>query len=576
MPDETKEKNELSRRIFMKSALSGLGVAAAAGFSSCVAPRILRAETADASAGSLPNPIQAVGKPGTPDGFIGDNPKNAHAILWNKSAYLAKKGGLPAPTETASVVVIGGGIAGLTAAYALRDLRPVLLEQGAQFGGNAKGERWNDLEYSIGSSYIPKPEAGTPLGKLLTELGLDTRIRFESARDEAIMLRGKHAGNHPGKQKSSPTLLAPFWSGASDPARAEEFKRVFNALLAIENENYPAIPARSAKERAHLNALDQLTFAQWVKKNLGTIHPHIEELFHEYCWDSLGGAYDELSAAQVLNFITADLAGGMGALPGGNAAISEALYVNLAGALPEHSLRTRALCVDVTVNTAGVTVTYDDAAGGLRAIQAKACVVTSPKFVARVLVAGLSDQQQEAMGKLRYRAFLVANILINQRVSTKHFGAFNLYNAVPKTEADERRRAFTSMTFASWAVSDRPEHASLSLYRGFPFDSGRSSLSPAKAFAEMRSKFEAEIPALLTALGVDLSKLAGLRIARWGHALPLAAAGMINDGTLERASAPFQGRVFFGQQDNWASPCVESSVNAAHEAAERARAAVKG
>jgi len=71
-------------------------------------------------------------------------------------------------------------------------------------------------------------------------------------------------------------------------------------------------------------------------------------------------------------------------------------------------------------------------------------------------------------------------------------------------------------------------------------------------------------------MGIDPSTITEIRLSRWGHAIPAAQKGLIADGTLERASKPF-GRIFFGQQDNWASPCFESSVQCAQAAADQAR-----
>jgi hypothetical protein len=82
------------------------------------------------------------------------------------------------------------------------------------------------------------------------------------------------------------------------------------------------------------------------------------------------------------------------------------------------------------------------------------------------------------------------------------------------------------------------------------------------------------VPELLGALGVASTEVAAIRLTRWGHALPLAAKGLIADGTLELASRPLGGRLFFGQQDNWASPCFESAVKAGYSASDAARRAV--
>ncbi|MBI3542047.1 MAG: FAD-dependent oxidoreductase [Deltaproteobacteria bacterium] len=518
------------------------------------------------------SPVADVTDPHGARGFIGDAPAKAHGILWDKASYLAKKGGVPDTGETAQVVVVGGGIAGLTAAYRLRDFKPIVLEQGKQFGGNAKGERWNDLVYSIGSAYIPRPEKGTALGDLFDELGLREHFRFESSRDEGVLLSGHAAG-----ADGAVRVAAPFWSGASvkagDEAGAADIRRVYQRLLDFEAESYPTIPPRNEAERERVEALDRVSFAEWVQKNLGKIHPHVEELFHEYCWDSMGGGYDELSAAQVLNFLTADLAGGMGALPGGNSAISSALYERLAGSDRSPRLRNEALTVDVSANAHGVRVCYEDAKGKLRSIQAKACIVTSPKFVAKTIVSNLPADQLAAMRALRYRAFIVANVLINGKVESPHYGVFRITGEVPSgPDNGDAARAFTSMIFGAWAQGNQTGSSSLTLYKAFPFEEGRASLSPHSAYAKVRSRFEREIPGLLASIGVDPSRVAGLRLARWGHALPLAAPGLLASGVLEKASRPVAERIFFAQQDNWANPSVETSVTTAVAAAAAVRA----
>lgn len=552
-----------TRRGFLKAALLSSASLALPIGSSAMSRRSNYSPTRSPQSQDLNAPLQNISDPKTPSQFVGDHPARAHAILWDKSEYLASKGGSPKPSRSVSVVVVGGGIAGLTAAYQLRDLSPLVLEQSLQFGGNARAERWGSLEYGIGSAYIPRPETNSNLAKLLSELGLDKKLRFEETQSEAALFQ-----NH---------LKSPFWSGATFPKASDEFQRVLKALQKYEHDAYPSIPAKSPEARESLFALDRLTFSQWVRSNLGQIHPHIEEFFHEYCWDSLGGGYDELSAAQVLNFLSADLASGTAALPGGNGAIAEGLYQNLKNTLKPENLRAQSLVVNVSLEQNGVHVTYEDSAGALHTVAAKSVVISSPKFIARALVNGLSDAQSRAMHRIKYRAFLVANLLFNTKLKSKHFGAFRLKGEVPTGDprTAEPGRPFSSMIFGSWASHDNSEHSALTLYKPFPFDGARGELSIPSSYAQMRSRFESEIPALLQLVGADVAQVSGLRITRWGHALPLAKAGLIADGTLELAARPVGGRIFFGQQDNWANPCVESAIEAAIDAAKSARSAAK-
>ena len=57
--------------------------------------------------------------------FSGDRPHFAHEVLWNKNHFFQKAGGIPAASERAKVVIIGGGMAGLAAAFQLKDLKPI-------------------------------------------------------------------------------------------------------------------------------------------------------------------------------------------------------------------------------------------------------------------------------------------------------------------------------------------------------------------------------------------------------------------------------------------------------------------
>src|SRR6185312_2478387 len=98
---------------------------------------------------------------------------------------------------------------------------------------------------------------------------------------------------------------------------------------------------------ASVNELDNQSFTQWTAATFGRVHPHVEELFREYCWSSFGADMDEISAAQALYFLCSDLQT-IAAFPGGNAAIAQALYQKLQGALPDGSLRPNCLVIDVT------------------------------------------------------------------------------------------------------------------------------------------------------------------------------------------------------------------------------------
>jgi phytoene dehydrogenase-like protein len=66
------------------------------------------------------------------------------------------------------LIVVGGGLSGLSAAYLSNPERVLVLEQAASFGGNAKSQTWGDTRYSIGSAYITELSTNDPIYKFYT------------------------------------------------------------------------------------------------------------------------------------------------------------------------------------------------------------------------------------------------------------------------------------------------------------------------------------------------------------------------------------------------------------------------
>jgi monoamine oxidase len=68
-------------------------------------------------------------------------------------------------------VIIGAGIAGLTAAYMLRDKNILLLEQENRFGGRILTEKVNEATNNIGTQFFT--EEDTTFVRLIDELGVE-------------------------------------------------------------------------------------------------------------------------------------------------------------------------------------------------------------------------------------------------------------------------------------------------------------------------------------------------------------------------------------------------------------------
>src|SRR5882762_2138597 len=76
---------------------------------------------------------------------------------------------LPAPTEKADILIIGGGVAGLSAAYFLRGKDFLLLEKEPHFASNAYVEDYEGATCATGFAFAIKGDHGDQLSK---EMGL--------------------------------------------------------------------------------------------------------------------------------------------------------------------------------------------------------------------------------------------------------------------------------------------------------------------------------------------------------------------------------------------------------------------
>jgi len=298
------------------------------------------------------NPIDRAVPESGPAQYSGDNPGRTHQILWNKEGYLKERGGLPEPQEKAPLVIVGGGISGLTSAWRLRKHQPVVLERAPRFGGNSRGESWQGVDYSIGAAYLLKPAADTPIDALFRELGLAQLCREHDTPDPVIF---------DGRRYPS------FWEGRTAPEAKAQFEKLGSHFRdVLEGKNgwfFPEIPVQDAALRGRIDALDRKTFIRHLEEIAGgRLHPHIETAIEHYCWSSFGASARVISAACGLNFYAAELDPIL-VCPGGNAAVAERLLQRLSQALPPRGLRAGAVVFDVRVRSDGVQVTYEDPGG---------------------------------------------------------------------------------------------------------------------------------------------------------------------------------------------------------------------
>lgn len=332
-------------------------------------------------------------------------------------------GSLPTPQtwERHRVVIIGGGVAGLSAAWALtrRGVADVVvLELDAQLGGTSRASQSPVSAYPWGAHYIVAPTAAQhELTSLLTEMNaieghaadgapiVDEALRCREP-EERVFYRGRwYEGLYLRAGASADELrqLAAFqaeidlWATWRDPSGARAF----------------TIPSSRCSTAPEVTALDRQSFAAWLDERKLT-SPRLRWLCDYACRDDYGLTAAHTSAwAGLFYFASRQTAAGVEpqpviTWPEGNGA----LVRHLAAALPT-AARRRAVVSDVVPTAEGVRVTVHEE-DGVRGLLAERVVVAVPRFLARRLVAPLRTAKTSG-SPADYGAWAVANLHLRDR-----------------------------------------------------------------------------------------------------------------------------------------------------------------
>jgi oxygen-dependent protoporphyrinogen oxidase len=290
--------------------------------------------------------------------------------------------------ETRDVVVVGGGIAGLAAAWRLRDHDVLLLEAEDRLGGRVRSDPCGDYWLNHGAHLFPAP--GTVVDRMATECGLETVPVWGSMMGLAVdgtLLTGGRVETYP--------LRLPL-SVRDRVAFARAGVKLQRAVRARARVATPRPGETPADVTARLFAFeDHRSFAEF----LGPLPPAVEAIFS--CAAHRATAeLPELSAGCGIglfalvwgsrgSLIARNLLGGSGQLP---AALGRRL-----------GDRARTSCRVTGLRPVGENVVVETETGSVRARQV---VVAVQAPHAAPLVAPVAYAAAAALRQLTYGAFL--------------------------------------------------------------------------------------------------------------------------------------------------------------------------
>jgi monoamine oxidase len=327
----------------------------------------------------------------------------------------------PAPSSHHDVVIVGGGVSGLSAAYLLRGRDFLLLEKEPHWGGNAYLEEYQGQGFATGSAFDEKDSASE---KLAREIGL---IELPINSGDPTIVAGKWV---PDTWRDGLDQL-PY----SDAVR-DSFKKFRAEMKAMD-------PDKNAQQ------LDSVPLSNYLKGHA----PELKQWWDAYGLSNWGAKSEDASAlvaAGDLQDMTAD-EDVRRTLPGGNGALSRQLANTLRAKYGEQMIDD-ATIVSVDPQKTGVNITYMQAGSSspgrgemqLRTVAAKYVIMATPKFITARLIAGLPDAQHEAMMSFRYCPYPVINMIFDKPIYNRAYDTWCPGNA------------FTDFIVADWVLQKQP------------------------------------------------------------------------------------------------------------------------
>lgn len=320
-------------------------------------------------------------------GFVDDSSALGHR--------LRDHGAWPAVRERrrVPVVIVGGGIAGLSAAWQLerRGFHDfVLLELEREVGGNARGGENAVSRYPWAAHYVPVPgPRATLVRELFAELGIFDGTEWDErslcfAPHERLFVHGEW----------QPGLEAEL---SSSPTGRDEMRRFEERMAAAHASGEFTIPMALGVRRD--SSLDRLSFAEWLSRE-GLRSPAIRWYADYATRDDYGALARDTSAWAGLHYFASREPNDAGVLtwPEGNAWIAR----RLAARLSRH-ISTNAPVHQLVPHERGWLVR-----AGEQEIRCEDVIFAAPTFLAPYLVPGMRSPG------FTYSPWLVANLTLAQ------------------------------------------------------------------------------------------------------------------------------------------------------------------
>ena len=324
--------------------------------------------------------------------------------------------------ETKKVAIIGGGVAGLTAAWKfkkenLNDF--VLLELEKEVGGTARSGRGEPVGYPWGAHYLPVPfQENTELISFLDEMALieGRDVQGEIVVKEQFLCREPEERiYYKGRWYEGLYMNA----GASDEDRQQynEFQKKLDYWVNwrdVAGKRAFVVPVAMCSTDSTATALDKISFGEWLRQN-GFNSERLVWYCDYACRDDYGSKLDETSAWAGLFYFCSRVRGsGVESQPFITCPEGNGQFVNHFFDKVKDNVRKSQIVVSVIPNVKGVDVICLDG-DELRGIHSEKAIFASPMFTASYVIRGFRENPPFAASEFQHNAWFVANLFLKDR-----------------------------------------------------------------------------------------------------------------------------------------------------------------
>jgi monoamine oxidase len=447
--------------------------------------------------------------------------------------HLLREGNIPPSSrdEQIPVVIIGGGVAGLSAGWKLaRDgfENFQILELESEVGGNARSGQNGVSAYPWGAHYVPLPgKHAVHVRELFKELGV---IIGESENGEPIY-KDEFLCFDPQER----LYLNGRWQDGLIPSVGtthqdhDDFERFRDIVEGYRRRGEFTIPMEFSTRNPDLMRLDSMSIRDFLEEH-NVNSPALHWYVNYACRDDYGCNYADVSAwAGIHYFASRDIdETTVLTWPEGNGWIVKRLREKLAP-----HIRTGSLVFHVAQN--GVDV-YDVREKVSTNIRAKHVIFASPTYLAKRIV-----ENPPSVDEFQYAPWLVANLTL-ERLPEQRAG-------VPL--------AWDNVIYASESLGYVvATHQSLRTYQPETVLTYYYPLTGSSPAADRQRLLETDWQTWVNFILADLSKphpeirniVQNVDIMRWGHAMIRPRPGFIWSEARQKLTKPF-GKIHFAHSD---------------------------